>query len=472
MGVAKKSDGGALAASSLSAVAAAPRSAAYVALAADAPAASVDEKRKADVFKQYGVDAATEFDNEVPNKVDDRDQGTPDDWIPRRKEMLRLTSLHPFNSEAPLQTLMDAGFLTPTALHYVRNHGPVPKLSWETHQIEFEDIHGNTVGSLSMAELTTLFPQRTLPVSLSCAGNRRKEANLTKQSKGFSWGCAAVSTSIWTGVRLAEVLGHFGLLNDKDLAETNYVCFDGVDTLPNGTYGTSVAVGTVLDPAREVLLCWEQNGTRLTPDHGYPVRLLVPGFIGGRSIKWLGKVKMSSSESESWYHYFDNRLPPPNVDQEVVKHDDSWFKKPEYIINDRSINSAVSSPQHGEVLVLADAPKEYALKGYAYNGGGRRITRVEVTLDNGATWELADMTQPEQPTPFGRYWCWTFWQLNIDPMLLLQAKEICCRAWDESTNSQPGKSTWSILGMMQNGWFRVKVSLHTYVWRLDSYFWF
>ncbi|CAG8716143.1 19776_t:CDS:1, partial [Racocetra fulgida] len=69
------------------------------------------------------------------NTIDPRDVGTPDDWIPRHPEMVRLTGKHPFNAESPLSLLMDQGFITPVPLHYVRNHGPVPKLHWDTHRL-------------------------------------------------------------------------------------------------------------------------------------------------------------------------------------------------------------------------------------------------------------------------------------------------------------------------------------------------
>jgi len=142
--------------------------------------------------------------------VDERDEGCPDDWVRRRPEMLRLTGLHPFNSEPPVPLLMES-FITPTALHYVRNHGPVPRLSWANHRVKLQDNSGISVHSLSMDELAEM-PTRSLPVTLSCAGNRRKEQNIVEKGMGFSWGCGAVSTSVWTGVLLSDILVRFGLV--------------------------------------------------------------------------------------------------------------------------------------------------------------------------------------------------------------------------------------------------------------------
>lgn len=103
-----------------------------------------------------------------------------------------------------MSALMASGFITPPSIHYVRNHGAAPKITWSEHRL---DIGGlvNKPCSLSMDELVAL-PSVTLPVTLVCAGNRRKEENMLKKSIGFNWGPCAVSTSYWTGVRLRDLL--------------------------------------------------------------------------------------------------------------------------------------------------------------------------------------------------------------------------------------------------------------------------
>ena len=122
-----------------------------------------------------------------------------------------------------------------------------------------------------------------------CAGNRRKEQNVIKKSKGFSWGAAAVGTSYWTGVLLSDLLIKFGLVKPDELRNPNidrmHVCFAGVDELPAGIYGTSIPMSVALDPTRECMIAYKQNGALLTPDHGFPVRTMLPGMIGGRMIK-------------------------------------------------------------------------------------------------------------------------------------------------------------------------------------------
>lgn len=247
--------------------------------------------------------------------VDQKDVGTPDDWVPRHPELVRLTGRHPFNCEPPLQRLRQHGFLTPVSLHYVRNHGPVPRAEWDSWSIEVSGLVARPC-TLTMADLLAL-PRRTIPVTMVCAGNRRKEENMVKQTIGFNWGAAGTSTTIWGGVRLSDVLKHVGAQDKREGA--NYVCFEGDETLPGGggnKYGTSLKMEVAADPACDVLLAFEQNGRRLEPDHGFPVRTIIPGYIGGRTVKWLRKIEVTREESQNYYHFHDNRVLPSQVDAE------------------------------------------------------------------------------------------------------------------------------------------------------------
>ncbi|CAM6126156.1 unnamed protein product [Calypogeia fissa] len=391
-------------------------------------------------------------------EVDARDMGTSDSWVRRHPDMIRLTGRHPFNSEAPLPTLMAQGFLTPTNLHYVRNHGYVPQGVWDDWRIE---ITGRVKRpcKLSMNDLVTKFPHRELPVTLVCAGNRRMEQNLVSQTIGFNWGAAGLSTSVWKGVRLCDVLRYCGVVSKKKGAE--FVCFEGAETLPaaGGTrYGTSITIDVALDEGRDVLIAFEQNGKPLDPDHGYPVRMILPGHIGGRMVKWLTKIDVTPSESFNYYHFNDNRVLPSHVNAEMAKAE-GWWYKPDYIINELNINSAITTPAHDEVLPFESARKPYTVKGYAYTGGGRKIIRVEVSLDAGTTWRLCDVKYDEKPTESGKYWCWVLWQLDVDVTDFLQSKELVVRAWDAGMNTQPERLTWNVMGMMNNCWFRVKVAV-------------
>ncbi|KAL1922436.1 uncharacterized protein VTP21DRAFT_9975 [Calcarisporiella thermophila] len=393
---------------------------------------------------------------EPSDKVDERDLKTPDCWVKRHPDMVRLTGKHPFNAEAPLSKLMAAGFFTPTPLHYVRNHGAVPKLAWHQHTLEITGLVDKPI-IFSMDEIEQM-PSVTLPVTMVCAGNRRKEQNMVKQTIGFNWGAAAVSTAVWKGVPLRYVLNLCGVQSSA-----RWVCFEGADKLPKGYYGTSISVERAMGEYNDVLLAYEMNGERLHPDHGFPLRTILPGCIGGRTVKWLKKITLTIDESDNYYHIYDNRVLPSTYDAERANKENAW-SNPDFVINELNTNSTITSPAHDEVLPLTPGKLDsnYTVGGYAYSGGGKKVTRVEASLDDGKTWIDGTVYHPEEklsPVAGRRYWCWAFWSADIPVRKLLQCKEIVCRAWDSHHNTQPGKLTWNVMGMMNNSWFRVKVSL-------------
>jgi len=417
---------------------------------------SDDEEDEADYS-----DAIKKSNSELESSVfDTRDAGTADKWIERNQSLVRLTGKHPFNCEPPLTKLMQHGFITPAALHYVRNHGPVPNASWETWTVEICGLVKRPT-RFTMSQLVTEFPSREFPATLVCAGNRRKEQNLTKQTIGFNWGAAGVSTSVWKGVPLVHILKRCGIYSRKKGAMK--VCFEGGEDLPGGggsKYGTSISVEVAMDPARDVILAYMQNGDKLLPDHGFPVRMIVPGFIGGRMVKWVKRIIVTTLDSESYYHYKDNRVLPSHVDAELA-NSEGWWYKPEYMINELNINSVITTPCHQEILPINSwtTQRPYTLRGYSYSGGGKKVTRVEVTLDGGDTWRVCSLDHKEKPNKYGKYWCWCFWSLEVEVLDLLGAKEIAVRAWDETHNTQPEKLIWNLMGMMNNCWFRVKTNM-------------
>ncbi|KAK7301293.1 hypothetical protein RJT34_12154 [Clitoria ternatea] len=392
--------------------------------------------------------------------LDPRDEGTADQWISRNATMVRLTGKHPFNAESPLPRLMHHGFITPVPLHYVRNHGPVPKAHWEDWAVEVTGLVKRPT-RFTMDRLVREFPSREFPATLVCAGNRRKEQNMVKQSVGFNWGSAAVSTTVWRGVPLRHLLKRCGIYSRAKGAL--HVCFEGAEDLPGGggsKYGTSIKREFAMDPSRDIILAYMQNGEVLSPDHGFPVRMIIPGFIGGRMVKWLKRIVVTPAECNNHYHYKDNRVLPSHVDAELA-NEEAWWYKPEYIINELSINSVITTPCHEEILPINvwTTQRPYLLRGYAYSGGGRKVTRVEVTLDGGETWHVCSIECPEKPNKYGKYWCWCFWSLEVEVLDLLGTKEIAVRAWDEALNTQPENLIWNVMGMMNNCWFRVKTNV-------------
>ena len=435
----------------------------------DLPLTPPESEKNSESGKPEEADYPLPPPSASPTDVLETDKKTPDGWLPRDPRLIRLTGVHPFNVEAPLSDLYNEGFLTSPELFYVRNHGPVPKVEGDDLDWEFS-IEGMVEQpiKLSLRDLLEQYDQKTYPITLVCAGNRRKEQNVVRKTKGFSWGAAGVSTALFTGVVMGEVLKRA-----KPKRGARYVCMEGADKLPNGYYGTSVKLNWALDPNRGMMLAHRMNGEKLRPDHGYPLRAVIPGQIGGRSVKWLKRIILTAEPSDNWYHLWDNRVLPTMVSPEESANDESWWRDERYAIYDLSTNSAIAYPAHEEQLAIADEPHTYRVKGYAYGGGGRRITRVEVTLDKGKTWRLANVDYAEdryrEAGPqelFGgaldmewreSCFCWCFWNIDIPVAELTESSDIFVRAMDESMNVQPRDMYWSVLGMMNNPWFRVTI---------------
>lgn len=408
--------------------------------------------------------------------------------------MVRLTGKHPFNSEAPLSALFSNGFLTPQNLFYVRNHGSVPKVTPRQAQNWKLRVHGlvNREMEFSIQDLKDKFPVVTLPVTLVCAGNRRKEQNMVTKGLGFNWGAAGVSTGLFTGVYLADIIEYCGAKNPLLSAYPSYetvvpgrarhVIFEGADELPKGRYGTSQRLSWAMDRSKGMIVAWGLNGEDLSPDHGFPLRLIVPGQIGGRMVKWLQRIEVSDHESQHHLHFFDNKLLPTQVSADQARTENQWWYDPKYIINDVNVNAAICYPDHNHLLQIASGhssnqPQILPVQGYAYTGGGRRITRVEVTLDDGQSWQLADITYPEDlyrmypirddpyfgtldlsTTDMSFSWC--FWKLEIDVRSQLLGRDvrvIAVRAMDESLQTMPRDMYWNATSMMNSWWFRVAV---------------
>ncbi|XP_022141374.1 nitrate reductase [NADH]-like isoform X2 [Momordica charantia] len=396
-----------------------------------------------------------------PSILDPRDEGTADSGIMRNPSMIRLTGKHPFNSEPPLDHLMRHGFITPAPLHYVRNHGPVPKTDWASWTIDVTGLV-QTPTSFTLDQLITGFRSVEFPVTIMCSGNRRKEQNMMKQTIGFHWGAAVTSTSLWRGVPLREVLKRCGIFSRQRGAL--YVWMEGGDDLPGGggcSYGTSIRREMAMDPSRDIIIAYKQNGEDLPPDHGFPVRMIVPGFTGGRMVKWLKRIIVTNRESDNYYHFMDNRVLPSHVLDSELANAEGWWYKPEYVIYEMNINSVITTPSHDETLTInAQATQTtYTLRGYAFSGGGKKVTRVQVTLDGGETWRMCNLEYHEKPNKYGKYWCWIFWSVEVEIVDLFRAKEIAVRAWDETNNTQPENLNWNLMGMMNNSWYRIKINI-------------
>jgi nitrate reductase (NAD(P)H) len=301
--------------------------------------------------------------------------------------------------------------------------------------------------------------------------DRRKEQNVVRKGLGFNWGAAGVSTALFTGVYLADILEAAKPIF-VDGKRPAHVVFEGADQLPNGPYGTSHLLSWARNKTRGMLIAWAMNGQPLTPDHGYPLRLVSPGNIGGRMVKWLTKIQVSHEESQHYLHFWDNKLLPTQVMPEEARAERKWWYDPRYIINELNTNSAMAQPDHNEVVDV-DAVPEYTLKGYAYSGGGRRINRVEISIDDGTTWQLAEICYPEdlyravtyEDEVYGKLdltdrdtcFCWCFWSFPIATKALKDSPAVMVRAMDEGLSGQPRDMYWNATSMMNNWWFRTAI---------------
>ena len=209
----------------------------------------------------------------------------------------------PFNAETCHAALAESA-VTPTDAFYVRGHGTVPDIdpgAWRLHV-------GGLVErelDLSLSTLKEAFREREVVATLQCAGNRRAGLIAIRDIPGEApWGPGATGTARWAGVALADVLALAGPLRDAA-----HVGFDGADMCPEAKPAQRFGGSIPLDKARrpEVLLAWAMNGEPLAPVHGAPVRVVVPGYIGARSVKWLERIEV---RAEPWHGLLPARRLP------------------------------------------------------------------------------------------------------------------------------------------------------------------
>lgn len=392
---------------------------------------------------------------------------------PARDPRLLTMTLKPRNAEAPMEELGE-NFITPNEIFYVRNHMWVPKVEEaERHTLTVELMDGTTK-EYTIEELKKRFKTYKIAATLQCSGNRRKDMTThTRDTQGIQWNVGAISCAVWEGVKLADVLADAGFpLAEAREGNTDarHVQFAGLES-----YGASIPLGPVLDPRGDVILAFGMNGKPLPRDHGFPLRALVPGHVAARSVKWLNKVVISDEESQSQWQQKDYKLFGPNVNKP------NWDDAP--AIQEMPITSAITSvklgdwaslpPSGGETVSQEKQGRGAALTGYAYSGGGRRIVRVDVSLDNGKTWDQAELVRDcEAPGPDlasqrngHKSWAWQRWRYEGVVPLADQGAEgkrcstLLVKATDEAYNAQPDAhdGIWNARGNLANAWHRLRV---------------
>ncbi|MEV4355544.1 sulfite oxidase [Nonomuraea sp. NPDC049625] len=308
-----------------------------------------------------------------------------------------LFRVHGASAEMRWEAMSGQGYHTPNARFFVRNHTATPIIDVTTWRLL---VHGAGVRcprEFGYDELRAM-PSRTLDVAIECAGNGRRFYGTQQHeaAPGTQWGLGAIGVARWRGVPLKYLLKQAGVLPSA------------VDVLPTGLDAPFEGYGHVRRPLPidkamdDVLVAYEMNGERLPPDHGFPVRLVVPGWVGIASIKWLGEIEVSTKELFTPW----NTVFYPDVTTQPVK---SAF---ELAWNARLSRSG-----------------PHIVRGRSWSGQGR-IVRVEVSFDAGLSWRPAEHHGQHLVS------AWLPWHISWAPRRT-GAYVLMARATDESGATQP-----------------------------------
>ena len=252
------------------------------------------------------------------------------------------------------------------------------------------------------------------------------------------WDLEAISQGEWGGVSLYHVLELAGIR--PGLA---HVAFTGLDEVERRGrrfgFGASIPLDKALGP--EVLLADEMNGAPLTPLHGAPLRLVVPGYIGARSVKWLGEIVLQAQPSDNYFQAVAYQHFPPDVDATTA------VEGAGRMLDELFVSAAICVPAAGASLPTGPT----TVSGYAVGHGGRRVERVELSADGGRTWTEATLSG------VGRAWAWQLWSATVP--LAPGVQTLVARATDCDGHTQPADvgATWNYKGYMNNAWHRIEV---------------
>ena len=343
-------------------------------------------------------------------------------------EELRLAAR---NHAMPLEALRYP--VTPVGLHYLLIHYDIPVVDPGTYRLEVDGLV-RTPLSLSLDDLRAR-PAVELPVTMECAGNGRAllEPHVTSQP----WVLEAVSTAAWRGVPLRGLLAEAGV--EDGVVEAVFTGLDhGFEGEHELDYERSLSLIDLHRP--EVLLAYEMNGAPLPLQHGYPLRLVVPGWYGMTSVKWLGRITLVDQPFEGYQQSHSYRLRRSEDDP----------GEPLSRMRPRALMAPPGVPEFAtrSRVVRAGA---HVLEGRAWSGLGE-IQAVDVSVDGGTTWAGADLDD-DLASP----WAWRRWTHSWDATP--GEHELCCRARDEAGNEQPLEPAWNLGGYANNAVQRVAVTV-------------
>ena len=343
----------------------------------------------------------------------------------KHPEMLHLLQF-PYNGEPPKRLVTDEA-VTPNSLHFVRNHGGIPLIDEDLFSFTMDGLVNNP-REFTLKDLKdeSKFPRVKKLITMQCSGTRRIEqiglyAGQGDEVPQAPWAEGAIGTAEYTGISLKKVIKACGGMKEGG----KHLEFYGADTYfkDNQVMNYLVSVPWSKVKANEVLLCWDMNGEPLPAIHGFPLRVMVMGYIGARSVKWLYRIKAIDGPSlapvqSKEYLYFN---------QQVGKHNQTPVQGIQ--IQEMPVASAIMSPWTKQVIIHTG---HIRCKGWAYSGGGRWPERVELSADGGFSWYAV----PNKSLSAKHKWTWRTWSFDL-PCEVEGWIEIVCRCWDNSLNTQP-----------------------------------
>ena len=347
---------------------------------------------------------------------------------------LIVRSQEPYNAEPPLAALV-AEPITPAKHFYVRNHGPTPKIQVNDYKLRIEGMVGRPL-ELTLAEIKERFRQVGGEATLTCAGNRRQELSAIKPVGGVQWDAGAIGTARWTGATLAELLRSVEIKH-----EAKHVWFEGLDPIKEkdgsvAPFGGSIPLEKAMAADYPVLLAHAMNDQPLGAEHGFPLRTVVPGYIGARSVKWLSKITVSDRPSPNHYVAEAYKLVQSEAKDEVAS------AKPIYGFPVNAAICLVGARQKAGPRVIS---------GYALPSGDApsTIAKLELSRDGGKTWSAAKLVGSAAP------FTWQRWTAELD--LPPGKHDLVVRATDSSGNTTPERGEWNRKGYLYNCWHHASV---------------
>jgi len=321
--------------------------------------------------------------------------------------------------------------VTPVGMHYLLIHFDVPEADEASWTLSIGGLVLEPL-EVSIADLRSR-PSVTLPVTMECAGNGR--ARLSPRPISQPWLTEAIGTAEWTGTPLRPLLEEAGVRD-----EAIELVFAGADRGIQGEveqdYERSLSIADAM--REEVILAYEMNGEPLPPQHGYPLRLLVPGWYGMTSVKWLTRITAVAEPFEGFQQLAYRYRQQPEDDGMPVTR-----------MEPRSLMIPPGIPDFLTRSRMVDAGR-HVLRGRAWSGWGP-IERVEVSADGGSTWETAALGDAGSPHT------WRSWSFDWDAQP--GTVELCCRAADAAGNEQPLEPSWNLGGFSNNSVQRVSVEV-------------